>query len=729
MPVLSHRSIAIATTILTLFSAISARAQSTTEPATGYAYPRNTSLNAAQADETILVQAKKRNQTQVMQSGQLGALGNQKALDVPFSIKSYTSSLILNQQPQTLGQVLENDPSVRTTDGFGNFSEIFVIRGFPLDSDDVSIDGLYGVAPRQLVSPELFDQVQVLDGANAFLNGAAPGGSAIGGGVNLTMKRATDAPLTRLTGNYASDSLGGGALDVGRRFGTDNQFGARINVAGSSGGTELDGEHRDSVVVGGAFDWRSARAHVSLDIDYQNKGVNFGRSEVFLDSTATAIPKVPSNTRNYGERWSFTRLKDVFGILHGDYTLLPHLSVYGDLGGRDGSENGSYTSLTVTDVTNGAATAGFLGVPRTDDNESVRGGIRADLTTGPIHHEINLGGSSLWETGRYGYTFGSSVSDNLYRPTYAAQPPITLTGGDVEDPFPINRTRLQSVYGSDTLSFFDGRALLIVGVRDQNIFERGYSYSGGSETSRYNASKATPVVGVVIHPTAETALYFNRIEGLSPGDVAPATANNPGQIFAPYSSVQYEVGAKLQLTHFSSSFALFQIEQPSSYSQANGDGTTSFVENGNQRNRGIEWNVSGEIARGLRVIGGATYNDPRLVNTAGGATNGNKAIGVPDYTINANVEYDLPFLLGGTVTGRVIRTGTQEVNTTNTLQLPAWTRFDLGARYTFLTQKKPVTIRVGVDNVANERYWESSYGGYLLQSDARTYKFSLSVDF
>jgi len=38
----------------------------------------------------------------------------------------------------------------------------------------VSIDGLYGVTPRQLVSPELYESVQVLNGASAFLFGAAP---------------------------------------------------------------------------------------------------------------------------------------------------------------------------------------------------------------------------------------------------------------------------------------------------------------------------------------------------------------------------------------------------------------------------------------------------------------------------------------------------------------------------------------------------------------------------
>src|SRR3546814_3165378 len=51
------------------------------------------------------------------------------AMEVPFAVKAYSETLILNQQPLTLGAVLENDPSVRTSLGFGNASEQFVIRG------------------------------------------------------------------------------------------------------------------------------------------------------------------------------------------------------------------------------------------------------------------------------------------------------------------------------------------------------------------------------------------------------------------------------------------------------------------------------------------------------------------------------------------------------------------------------------------------------------------------
>ena len=105
----------------------------------------------------VVVTAQAENATEVDNGGSAGVLGDKPAEDLPFSIRSYDETLILNQQPQTLGQVLENDPTIRTTYGFGNASEQFVVRGFPLFGDDVGLNGLYGIAPRQLVAPELFD--------------------------------------------------------------------------------------------------------------------------------------------------------------------------------------------------------------------------------------------------------------------------------------------------------------------------------------------------------------------------------------------------------------------------------------------------------------------------------------------------------------------------------------------------------------------------------------------
>ncbi|GAN63438.1 ferrichrome siderophore receptor FcuA [Acetobacter indonesiensis NRIC 0313] len=685
---------------------------------------------AASQDEQIVVKAKRRNQMEVISGGQLGALGTKKGLDVPFNIRSYTSSLILNQQSQTLGQVLENDPSVRTTYGYGNFSEMFVIRGFPVYGDDIAINGLYGITPRQLVSPQLFDQVQVLNGASAFLNGAAPGGSGIGGNINLMFKHAENTPITRVTGDYTSKAIGGGSLDVGRRFGQDKAYGLRLNVAGLSGQSAIDHERRHSAVLGADFDWHDDKTRISLDMNFQNQGVNWGRPGVFLGSGVTKVPRVPSASHNYGQAWTYNDLNYIFGMLNVEHDFSKYLTAYAAFGGMGGDEKGDYSSLTVTNGQTGAATNGAMYVPVVQTNESTRAGVRAHFYTGPVKHEVNAGGSGLWEEFDTAYAMASgSIASNLYHPTYTSRPANAYIGGNVDNPQRNSFTRLYSLYFSDTMSFWKDRISLTAGFRYQNMLLNGYAYNGGAMTSHYDRDAITPVVGLVIRPTRQTSIYFNRIEGLAQGPQATGNVVNLGQIFPPYKSVQYEIGAKYDTGRFSTTLAFYQTSQPNSYTEPFGNtGQLIFRADGMQRNRGAELTVNGQILPGLRFNGGATLIDANLRKTGDGTNNGHTAIGVPNYTINGNLEYDLPFLKGGTVIGRVVNTGKQWVNTANTLHIPVWTRFDLALRYTFAVEHKPLTLRFGVDNIANTRYWASAFNGYLLQGLPRTFKFSFTAD-
>ena len=129
---------------------------------------------------------------QVAAGGRAGILGNMDMLETPFSSTNYTEELIRNQQAKSVADVLLNDPNVRAARGFGNFQEVFFIRGFPAYSDDMTYNGIYGILPRQFVAAEYMERVELFRGASAFLNGAAPGGSNLGGTVNLVPKRAPD---------------------------------------------------------------------------------------------------------------------------------------------------------------------------------------------------------------------------------------------------------------------------------------------------------------------------------------------------------------------------------------------------------------------------------------------------------------------------------------------------------------------------------------------------------
>lgn len=699
--------------------------------------------------DSIIVTAQRLNQTAVLRGGSVGVFGDKAAEDTPFSIKTYNEALILNQQPQTLGQVLENDPSVRTTLGFGIAGELFVIRGFALSGDDVGFGGLYGIAPRQLIAPELAQSVQVLNGSSAFINGAAPGGSGIGGSVNLMPKRAGDKDLNRVTLNYTAPEHVGGAFDVSRRFGANGEWGVRVNGTARRGDVAIDDEFRSSYVLGAAFDYNNGPLRLALDVVYQRVKVQHQRPKLVIGGV---IPDVPGASTNYGQPWQNTTLRDIFGQFRAEYDVAENAMMYAAFGARDGSESGFYQAIRLTDAATGAATASGSFIPRTDNNEAATAGLRVKLASDLWTHEINFGGSINWLVNRNAYQFYdiSATPTNIFEPIDVPRPDVgTFSGGNLDDPFPITRQKLSSLFVSDTIGFWDDRVLVTAGLRLQTIGSKSYAANAfgqapaGGLTGKYTKDAVTPVFGLVIKPAEGVSLYANRVEGLVSGATAGASANagsgdlpvsNAGEVLPPFVSTQYEFGGKLTFGKVNAGLALFQIDRDIAIYTPD-DARPGFLLYGPfgvQRHRGIELSIDAEPVEGLRIIAGGSVIDAKLRKTQGGVNEGNKPTGVPKYMLNANVEWDVPFLPALTLTGRVVNTGRQAANLTNTLFLPSWTRFDLGVRYVTLVGDSPITLRAGVDNVANKRYWASAFDSFrpdLLQGSPRTFKASASIDF
>lgn len=681
----------------------------------------------AQASDTIIVTAQAENATEVVNGGNAGVLGKKPAEDLPFSIRSYDETLILNQQPQTLGEVLENDPTIRATYGFGNAAELFVIRGFELFGEDVGLNGLYGIAPRQLVAPELFDSVQVLNGANAFLNGASPSGSGLGGSVNLLLKRAGEQPLNRATLGFLGDGHLGASFDVARRFGSSGELGLRVNGAWRDGEVSIEAEDRRTQVLGMALDWRGDGVRLALDLAYQEVRVDNLRPKLSLG--VNGVPGVPDAAANFAQDFTFTELRDVFGSVSAEFDIAENVMLYANAGAKDGREDGIYGGFTITDLASGNGSGNALYVPRTDNNEAADIGIRAKFGT-TVTHELNLGGSINWQVNRNAYDFRygpgfAGFANNLYNPVQVALPSSTLVGGNLADPYPIARSRLMSLFAADTIGLFEGSLLVTGGVRLQSISSRGFDYVTGAEiaANRYKEDALTPVVGLVFKPADGLSLYANRIEGMEQGPTAPIDPNltNPGEVLAPRKSVQYELGGKVGVGALFAGLALYQIERPGEGIRSD----NSFGYLGDERHRGIEVTLNGNLADGLRIISGFAVTDAELIG-------GSDVPGVPGFTANVNLEWDLPFAPGLTLTGRMMHTGDQWVDSANTLKLADWTVFDLGARYVLAAGDVPVTLRLTVDNVANRRYWASAYDAFspaLLQGQPRTVKASISTDF
>lgn len=663
---------------------------------------------------------------QVAQGGRFGVLGNQDMMNVPFAMTSYTDKLIRDQQAHTLGDVVANDPAVRTGFGYGNYSQTFVIRGFQLYSDDIGFDGLYGLLPRQLLAPELVSRVEVFKGASAFLNGVSPGGSGVGGSINIAPKRATVDPITRVGVDYGSDGQVGATVDIGRRFGANNEFGVRVNAVSRDGSTAVDGENRRVNAISVGFDYTGERLRVTTDLGYQKQTINDGRSTVFVGSV---IPKAPSAKTNYAQPWSGSQLEDTFGVVRAEYDFTDWLTGYVAAGAHHGNEFGDYVSPTVSNAA-GDATESRFTVPYIADTGTGEAGFNAKFNTGDVTHRVTVGFSALDTKKKVAYAYSSTFDTNIYDPVAVPLPPYV---GDSGAPGITGRTQTRSLAVSDTLGFMDDNLQVTLGVRRQKMHVLGYAYRafGGAKNAEYEQYTNSPIFGVNYRISEQFSVYANHIEALTQGDTAPiqfagVTLTNAGKVFAPFKSKQNEVGVKWDAGSFGSSLGLFQIKQPSGYVDP---ATYTYVIAGEQRNRGAEWSFFGEPTQGVRVLGGANYIQPELTKTQGGLNNGNDAIGVPRFQANLGAEWDIPNTPDITLSARAVRTGKQYVNVTNTLDIPAWTTYDVGARASSTIEGVPVTFRLTVQNITNKGYWASATGGYLTQGTPRTYLASATFDF
>ncbi|MCZ2498176.1 TonB-dependent siderophore receptor [Xylophilus sp. Kf1] len=673
---------------------------------------------------------------QVARGGRVGILGNQDAMETPFAITSFTNTFIQNQQARSVGDVLQNDPSVRLARGFGNFQESYFIRGFLLSSDYVAYNGLYSLLPRQYISSELFERVEVLRGASNFLTGITPGGDGIGGTVNLLPKRAGNEPLSQVTLGGASGSQVYGAVDLSRRFGPDDSTGIRLNAAHRDGGTGVDREKVKLDLVSLALDWRSRDVRLSGDIGYQDHRLSQTRTNVTL-SGLTSVPRAPDASGNWAQPGSFSNERDTFGSVRGEYDLNDQVTAWFAAGARDGTEANSLGNLTVSGTDGAGSTYRFDNTGK----ESVRTGeigLRAKLATGPVRHQLVASAAYFGSERKNAYTFdfANTQATNLYRPTLTTLPAFgaaAFSGGVLSNPLRTNKKNLSSFALGDTLSFLDDTLLLTLGVRYQQIKTHDYAYATGSQTGGYDASRTSPAAGVVFKLRPDVSLYANYIEQLSPGETAPASSaslpvQNAGQTLAPYVAKQKEIGVKYDGGTLGAGAALFSTDRPRAF-VSNG----VYGSQGKDNHQGIELNAFGEPLRGLRLLGGVTLLDATQKSTGSAATDGRKVIGVPDAQASFNVEWDVPGVRGLALNARVIGNRSSYADSANTLKVPGWTRVDAGARYTTDVQGRLVTVRARVDNLADRNYWSSVGGysgaGYLVLGAPRTVTVTASVDF
>ncbi|MFT4046513.1 MAG: TonB-dependent siderophore receptor [Solimonas sp.] len=666
---------------------------------------------------------------EVARKGRIGILGSTDIMDAPFNVTNYTKETIENWQARTVAEVLANDPSIRFATSEGHAFENYTIRGFKVYSQDMMLDGLYGLAPFGHVPTEFLERVEIFRGPNALIGGMSPNG-AIGGSINLAPKRATAAPVLDLTADYAMNSQFGGHIDVGRRFGDAQQYGVRFNGVYRDGETTIDDQKKKRELATLALDYRQGPLRGSIDAYFSDEQFDNGTAPMinFVSTITGEVPKAPDASNNLF-RGIFGKLDNRGVVGRVEYDVLPQFTTYAALGtlnydyrgyitgthAYQTAENGDYTGYTYNQ-------SGY------SDTLSGEVGLRSSFETGPLTHQIVVSATLLdYETGYLANT-SDSYSSNIYDPN----PTPSLAASPGKAP----KTSAEHLVGyaiADTVSMLQDRLLVTAGVRQQQVGTKSWSSTTGARTADYDRDRLTPSVAVVVKPLGKVlSLYANYIEGLQPGTTVSSSYANAGEVFDPYVTRQYELGAKADWNGFGTSISLFQIKQPSAISIA-ASGSSSlptYALDGEQRNRGIELNTYGRLGEHVRLLGGVMFLDAKQIHTASGTNDGNDVYGSPTSTINLGADWTLPWVPKLVLGGRLIHTSSQYLNSANTMSLPASTRVDASLRYGLTVAEREVELRGTVTNLFAENYYSGVfYDSYATVGAPRTALLSATMHF
>ena len=295
------------------------------------------------------------------------------------------------------------------------------------------------------------------------------------------------------------------------------------------------------------------------------------------------------------------------------------------------------------------------------DLAEVQTNIVGEFSTGPIEHTL-LVGADFYRRRSDGaisaaldpVSFTPLIFDtlNIFDPDFdslsALDPDTFITITTLE-----GRDENWGFYLQDQIELLDN-LMLLAGVRFDTVYqEQGIQASlRGTNTSEEQRRDAfTPRVGLVYQPVDALSLYTSYSQSFDPNSGVTLT----GDLLEPERGEQFEIGARAEVLNgdLVANLALFNINKRNiAITDILNPGF--LIDEGGERNRGIELDIIGEILPGWNIAANYAYIDAKI--TEGEAdVEGNRPLNVPknnvnlwtNYTIQSGSLEGLSFGLGG----------------------------------------------------------------------------------
>jgi len=233
--------------------------------------------------------------------------------------------------------------------------------------------------------------------------------------------------------------------------------------------------------------------------------------------------------------------------------------------------------------------------------------------------------------------------------------------------------------------------------------------------------------GLALYQTEKLAWYASYSTGLEEGGVAPENAANKNAAPPAIRTKQWDAGLRYALTPKLKLVAgVFDIQKP----YYGLDDASVFRELGEERHRGFELSLAGEVVEGLSVVFGTVLMEPRVSGEeVANGTIGKVPVGQTERFTIGSAEYQLPRLPSFSVSATVQSVADRMASSDNQLSIPARSILDLGARYRFQIGGAPATLRLSFGNVFDKFGWRTNSSEVFVTNAPRRVAITLAADF
>lgn len=615
--------------------------------------------------------------------------------DIPQSIQVIPQQIIEDQQATNLTEALRNVGITQGVNpsGRGAFS-LPVIRGFD-SSDNIVRDGLADPTFRY-AGPDLanIEQIEVLRGPASVLYGQ----SVPGGTINLVTEQPLSEPFYEVEGAVGNFRFYRGELDFSGPLNDSRTVLYRLNAAAQTTESFVDFFERQQYFIAPALSWQIGdRTNLILSAEY------FYRpsvaSQVGLPVEGSILPN-PNGEVSRDLNVSGPFGEEDFTIYRAGYSLDHRFSESWSL---RSAFRFSEVQRDQNDISSGTALAAdrrTLNLNRFAPGFQIEQFFNFDMytvgefTTGSIQHQLVTG---INLTRQYFSFEGGNLEPttiDIFDPEYTRP-----SGAIISRSSSNSATNSLGIYVQDQVTLLDNLKLLL-GFRFDLFEQTSENFVAATEQDQ-SGDAFSPRVGIVYQPVEPISLYASYGRSFLP----VAGTSFDGESFEPERSTQYEVGIKADISEqFSATLALYELTR-TNVETDDPENLGFSIQTGEQRSRGIEFNLAGELLPGWNLIGAYAYTDAEVTED-NSIPEGNDLRLLPEHLFNLWSTYEiqegdfrgLGFGLG------FVFVGDRPGDFANSFELPSYFRTDAAIFY----NRDRLRLALNFRNLFDIEYFETA---------------------